>query len=237
MEDKFLYQLGEAPDPAFAARLHRKLEQIAQAPQQKIFTIRNVAFALVIISIAVISLASISPVRAFVQAILTDIGGQPFEVTSDYPGDNASGEEVTIYPQIMTLDEALAVFPIPMSLPSSLPQGCTLDEESVRVYVGESAGFFANTIEIGYSGNCPFWEYMVTDAMSEGEIVAPDAAEEMPLNDKYTAVLIKGGWDYDQKSWSDNDMYRLKWKVDGVTYSLTGKDPDQLVDLARSTLP
>ncbi len=62
--------------------------------------------------IAVIAVMAISPARALVSSFITNIAGQVFEVTDDYPGDNYTGEVEIIEPQVMSLTEALCCIPI-----------------------------------------------------------------------------------------------------------------------------
>ncbi|HNT55198.1 MAG TPA: hypothetical protein PKG95_10830, partial [Anaerolineaceae bacterium] len=190
--------------------------------------------------IAVIVVMAVTPARAFVASLITDIAGQLFEVTDDYPGDNYDGEEEIIEPQVMSLAEALAVFPHEIIMPTAVPSECVLDEDHVQVYVGEDAGPFANSMELVWlasTGGC--FRLWITEGeyWSNGEIVAPDAVEEISLGSDIAAVLIRGGWDADHKAWSNEyGQLRLRWPVGDLFYELTGTDQEQLIEIATSTL-
>ena len=246
MDDKFLYQLREQPESGFANKLHQKLSQNPVAPAQGIETLVHSLFgnkrllqAAVFLVIVGVAVMAISPARAFVASLIMNIAGLSFDVTSDYPGDNYPGDEETIEPQIMTLDEALAAFPYSIQLPPGIPPEYVLNEETVRVYVGEDAGPFANTIELEWQWNAQGNLMLrITDQDPDtGEIVAPDSLEEIPLDETHSAALIRGGWDADQKAWSnDIGVIRLRWIVDDLTYDLMGADQELMVAIAQSTL-
>ena len=69
------------------------------------------------------------------------------------------------------------------------------------------------------------------------EIIAPESATEaVMLDDKHSAVLIRGGWDVDNQSWNVDHGLRIKWLMDNLTYDLMGDDRDQLIEIAKSTI-
>lgn len=244
MDDKFLYQLQEVPDLEFVSNLHKKLGNNYSEPEQLRFVniynlikskrlVQVIAFFL----ISLIAIMAISPARAFVSSLITNIAGQIFEVTEDYPGDNYPGDEEIIYPQLMSLDDALATFPHAIYLPTNIPSGYILNEDEVRVYLGEDAGPFANTIEFEWlSDDFRKLILRITDDVSTGEIIAPDSAQEVWLDINHSAVLIYGGWDADNKVWTDDVGLRLRWSVNNLLYDLMGANREQLIDIAESTL-
>ena len=244
MDDKFLYQLREQPNAEFANILHRKLTQLpVEAKRMNVYDLmknrRLVQVAALFVIVVIVAMA-ISPARAVVSSLITDIAGQVFEVTDDYPGDNYEGEEKIIEPQVMSLAEALAVFPYEIIMPTAVPSECVLDEDHVRVYVGEDAEPFANSMEFNWlssKGGC--FRLRITDEeyWSNGEIVAPDAVEEISLGSNLAAVLIRGGWDADHKAWSNEyGQLRLRWQLGDLMYELMGTDQEQLIEIAISTL-
>lgn len=243
MDDRFLYQLQEVPDPEFIDNLHRKLGQNHSESEQGLFvnvynlmrSKRQVQISAFLV-ISLISLMAISPVRAFVSETITDIAGQTFVVTEDYPGDNYPEDEEIIEAQVMPLSDALATFPYDIHLPTNIPPGYILDENNVRVYVGDDAGPFANTIEFEwFSNDHPHLSLRVTD-VDIGEIVAPDSTEEVLLDANHSAVLIRGGWDADNKVWENDVAFRLRWSMDNLAYDLRGVNREQLIEIAISTL-
>ena len=247
MDDKFLYQLQEQPDAEFAKNLRRQLAQSQPEPKGRFDMnihnlIKNKRFVQLtaLFVIVVIAVMAISPARAFVSSLITNIAGQLFEVTDDYPGDNYSDGEEIIEPQVMSLGDALAAFPYSIQLPTNIPSEYVLDEDNVRVYVGDDAGPFANTIEFGWRSTTQngfvFLHITDRDLTAIGEIVAPNSVEEILLDDTHPAVLIRGGWDANQKAWMDGVGIRLRWSEKDLFYELMGTDQEQLLEIAISTL-
>jgi hypothetical protein len=247
MDDKFLYQLQEQPDAEFVKNLRRQLGQSQPKPKRWLdMNIHNLiknnrlVQVTALFVIAVIAVTMISPARAFVSSLVTNIAGQLFEVTDDYPGDNYGDGEEIIEPQVMSLGDALAAFPYDVQLPTNIPSEYTLDEDNVRVYVGDDAGPFANMIEFSWRSTTQndFILLHITDRdlNAIGEIVAPDSVEEILLNDAHPAVLIRGGWNADQKVWVDDVGIRLRWSLGNLFYELKGTDQEQLLEIALSTL-
>jgi len=244
MDDKFFYQLQEQPDAEFTESLHRKLTRLpVEAKRMNIFDLlknKKLVQVAALLVIVVIAVMAISPARAMVSSLITDIAGQLFEVTDDYPGDNYAGGEEIIEPQVMSLTEALAVFTNDITMPAAIPSECVLDEDHVLVYVGEDAGPFANSMELNWlssTGGC--FRLRITDEeyWSNGEIVAPGVVEEISLGSDLSAVLIRGGWDADHKVWSNEYGHlRLRWPVGDLMYELMGIDQEQLIEIATSTL-
>jgi hypothetical protein len=245
MDDKFLYQLQEVPDSEFVNNLHKKLGKNYSEPEQRLFVnvynlikSKRLVQVTIFLVISLIAIMAISPARAFVSSLITNIAGQIFEVTEDYPGDNYPGGENIIKPQVMPLGDALAIFPHDIQLPTYIPSGYTLYEDTVDVYVGVDAGPFANTIEFEWlSDDRPVLRLRVTDIDPIiSEIVAPDTTEEVLLDANHSAILIRGGWDADNKMWNNDVGYRLRWSMDNLVYDLMGDNREQLIDIAISTL-
>lgn len=247
MDDKFLYQLREQPDLEFTKNLHLKLTDLIPDPKQRLnwrsptFTVTHktrLVLTAALIAISVLFLATISPVRAFVSSLITNISGQTFEMTNDYPGDDHPCHKAVIEPQILPLAEALATFPHNIQLPSYVPVGYILDEENVRVYTGEEAGFLADTIELTWLSDGKGITLIIANRdLSVAEIVAPNSVEEITLDSSHAAAVIRGGWDADKKVWvGGSKLIRLRWLAGDLTYELTGRDLGQLTEIALSTL-
>ncbi len=243
MDDNFLYQLREQPDQGFAKNLYRKLNEGQTVPDKNVasifkgvFVSKKLVMITSLLGILMISLVAISPVRAFVSSLIQNIAGQTFTVTTEYPGDNQP-EEI-IEPQIMSVNNALAIYPHEVKLPSYIPAGYMLSD-NVFVYVGEASGPFANTIEFFWKSNGERSYILRINDQNKinSEVVAPASAiEEIKLDDNHSAVLIRGGWNYDLKSWDDSLGLRLKWSLNGLTYDLSGNDQNQLIEIAVSTI-
>jgi len=247
MSDEFLYQLHEEPDSEFAKNLQQMLRQFPQEPErrskvsfQRLSATPKIKLTWVTVAIAVslLLLVSSAPVRAFLSSLVATIAGQTFELTDDYPGDNYPGPETIVEPQILSLTDALDAFPHTVNLPTYIPSGYTLNEENVRGYLGEDAGFLADTLEITWlSANSSIFLTITNRDMSGGEIVAPDSVQEISLDADYPAVVIRGGWDADKKIWTGAyGTIRLRWVAGDIAYELMGTDLDQLIEIALSTL-
>ena len=246
MDDKFLYQLREQPDSEFSNNLKKKLTQNHSRLKMS-FQLSSInkkaklAWVTTLVMVCVFAVATISPVRAFVSSLLTRIAGQSFEETENFP-EHGDGENI-IKPQLMSLKEAIAIFPHDITLPTNVPNEFTLDEDNVSVYTGKNVGPFADTFLIQWeSSTGAHLTLNVSDHDWSilSEIVAPNSIEEIYLDDEHSAVLITGGWDADTKMW-DKDMgiLRLRWQVDGLAYDLHGNTNsiavEQLMEIALST--
>ena len=253
MNDNFLYQLREQPDATYARKLRTRLNQLDNETKKNLRLIslpqnlsnRAKQFLLTsLIVIIVLAGTNVSSVRAFVASLLTTIGGQIFELTENYPGDDFPGPEMIIEPKIMPLDSAIASLPFAIELPSNIPGEFVLDENNVQVYVGEDAGQFANIIVLTWKPTAgPYLSLIISDhdLSVQGEIVAPGSVEEINLDGQNTAVLIKGGWDADKKIWNPElRVIRLRWQANGLSYDLHGIEDnimiDQLKEIALSTI-
>jgi hypothetical protein len=251
MDDKFLYQLREAPHPKFAKSLYIQLAQHEKKPDWK-SGIRSlisrpntkpkyVLWAGLTVA-ALMFLASISPVRALVQEVITTLGGQAFLVTEDYP--HFGEPERIVRPQETSLDEALAAFPYSVTLPTYVPEGFTLDEDHASLYTGDQGEPFSETVIMQWkSAERPILTLNISDHdwNSTSEIVAPDSTEEILLEDGSSAVLIRGGWNYDQRAWDRTmGIMRLRWQTGSLSYELQSNSEElsaeQLIAIASSTL-
>ena len=143
MNDKFLYQLCEEPEPEFANNLRQKLTQppctkLAQDAKaglfmSRYFTTKRMAFALVALSLAFALTLAISPV---VRAAVTDIietiivKGMTVWVSDDVP---AFKEEVESYSVIWTPispGDISTNYPGFAKLPTWIPPGYVLQDRA-----------------------------------------------------------------------------------------------------------
>jgi hypothetical protein len=224
MDDKFLYQLQEEPNPEFVKKLHQTLTQVVPNPNPKrrltmniptLTILRKTKWAWIVAGAALglVLFATTSPARALISSLI-EIAGQSFTVTDDYPGDNEPGEPTIIEPQVLSLADALAAFPYDVHLPTYAPAGYTLEEDNVWVFVGEGAGEMADHMRL-------FWK--------NSNNMGPDSVEEIFLDADHSAALVRGGWNYNEKKWSDAyGELQLTWTVGELTYHLSGTDIERL---------
>ena len=238
MDDKFLYQLREQPRPEFAGNLYRKLT--FSRPALPIWDKRwKPAFSLLLIGLALaIALMSVTPVRSAVLSFLTRVGGSLFEVTTDYPGDNYPEDEIVIIEgRMLPLNEAVALLPYPVHL----PQNVVLEQEVYVYNLGSGDSIFLRGQT--QQGVRFYMDIMTNPDTNGGEIIFPDSVEEIFLDADHPAALIRGGWNYDTKTWNyaygSVQFVRIKWTLDNLQYGLGGhlEDLEALLEVARSTLP
>ncbi len=232
MDDKFLYQLRETPRPHFAEGLYRRLQngEVRSSRRWKPAWAALLAFVIV-----AAGMMSVSPVRSAVMTYLKQIGGLPFEVTTSLPADD--GPVTELESQRLPLEEALALSPFPIHLPSGVQW-----EAQAEVIELDAATLNFVFLLHGYTADGKWISLsLLTHPNTEhGEYIAPEAAEEVYLDAEHPAALIRGGWDADKKMWTYKyGSVRLKWHLDGVDYDLGGLniDPETLLGIARSTLP
>ncbi len=248
MNDQFLYLLREQPDPEFAQNLHKKLSSHDYHPQGSWKMVSAIfkgnrktklCWITAMLAIVFITAMTISPVRAIILTYPAEIAGRIFAISNDYP---YQGNDVkTIEPRIMSLDKALAVFPYDVVLPDNVPAAYVLDKENVSVYSGNEN--LPETLIVSWKNGCKSLSLFVCGSCewTHGEIVAPDAVEEVLLDNQYPAVLIRGGWYENEKAWNYDAALTLEWRVKNMLYSLsTGKTdgltPEQLIEIALSTI-
>ena len=245
MDDKFLYQLQEPLDDPFVEKLHQKLVSthvgetsenlIRSTPMktQPFFTNKGrLAWTLAFV-VLIVAAFSFSPVRAFITTLVREVGGYTFEETEAYPG---FGEDETIIePQILSLDEAIAAFPAKIRLPTNVPENFVLNENEVRLYIGEAGQPFSDSISFEWKPQAGggYLTLTITNQMwkENGEVVAPGAVEEVSLNENVTGVVIRGGWAYDQKAWNDEiNTIRLRWAVGDLDYELQAAGDEMSIE-------
>jgi hypothetical protein len=237
MDEDFLYQLREQPALEFERKLRQDLAKYDRPTPKKPSLVAKKKFILILIgslALLVISMATISPVKAIVTSLITKIAGLSFITTGEYPGHSA--EDMMIEPQIVSLEEAIKIFPYEIHLPSYLPDGYIMDR-NVQIYVGTYAGPFANTVHVRWTLGDKGIILKISDQnQGNSEIVAPESVcEEIMLESNHKAVLIQGGWYVNTQSWNYDLGLRLKWLENNLTYDLMGNDREQLIEIASST--
>jgi len=246
MDDKFLYQLRENPDIVFLKNLQKKLASHKTTPDRRWQMARrllsgsktsNLTWITASLLLTLFIAMTVTPVRAFVLSLPTEIAGLIFEITDDYPGDDTNGVEI-IRPKTMSLDEALAAFPYTVKLPSNVPPAYVLDKEHVRVYLDIEN--WPNLIEIAWLGDGTGFELTICGNCNgeHREIITPDSVEEVVLNYQQPAALIHGGWYQNEKDWNYDLALTLEWQVDNILYRLsTGRlNAEHLIEIANSMI-
>lgn len=227
MNNKFLTQFRQEPDPVFGNKLWGKLQQVAPetaVSPQSVRQRRSYRLAVAAVVFIFLVLASFSPaVRAQIDVILRQIGGQQFKETAVYPG--ATDEEVTIVEseilvgaEAQLLEDARRRLGLNFNLPTALPDRFTMVDKVVYdELMGPSAMF-------RWEDSQSYYMLVLYVGRANPEInwvVAPGSLEEVQING-HPAALITGGWNADTHEWDDAEGAKeLRWTQNGITYSFT----------------
>ncbi|MBM3152697.1 MAG: hypothetical protein FJZ96_10955 [Chloroflexi bacterium] len=225
MNDEFLNQFRQQPGERFVRELHERISRSQST--SKLSILRSIALRPVVIAalaflLTITALLAVSPsARAFVADILRIIGGIPFTETSQYPGGDGPAEIVPT--KLMTLEEAQALLPYPILLPTWLPEGSAQFE---HVRVSELPGELT-IIEVEWEIVEPGAEIsgmrsfgLTIFSSPEGFIVGPDAIEEVSIKGQ-TAALFRGGWNYNKREWDPSiGVVTLVWQIGEQEYVL-----------------
>lgn len=240
MDDEFLKQYRKQPRPAFAEALYNKIN----AKERIGPSMRKISFAFAIfLAVIVLTLGIFPQARADTLELIREIGGLRFIETDDYPGAN---EPVKIVDSTyVSLDEARQIFTGPISLPSVIPDGYTLDPQ-VELIDWQDGNL--PTVYISWRVVTPHGEWASLRLQinhigkswgNHGEIVGKDAIEEITINGK-PAVLMNGGWNYDKQLYDFSiHSQRIRWMYDDNTsYSLESSNEtiskETLIKIAES---
>jgi len=145
-----------------------------------------------------------------------------------------------------SLEQALALFPYSVRLPTYIPQGFQIDKEHVLLTSGVNRPhtlevFWWNSeqrasISLLVCGNC-----VPGASLGAGRPVAEGALTEVTLSDGHPAVLVWGGWFQNTHSWKYDLGRELIWINDNEEYHLFVFAPrvtvEEMLKIASSTLP
>lgn len=244
MDDRFLYQLREDPDPAFVRTLRGRFQPVSapSAPRSRFgsWGWRWAAASLATLFILTVTLFALSPgARALLQSTTVEIAGRVYTILDAYPqGPDLETRESK--PEIVTVEDVLANSPYPIHLPAYKPEGYVFRHDHVLKYAPlpdhpqSNVYYFVwrgpeNNISLMICGSCP-WE--------QGEAIAPGAVEEVPLANGQPAVLVRGGWYLNEHRWRSDIVTTLTWRRDNVLYQLLAPSDfpvDELIRMASST--
>ncbi len=244
MDDRFLYQLREDPDPEFVQALRDRFPATSHKVDHSIAAWRwrwhLAAASLVAMLVLSVALFIFSPgARALLKSTTVEIAGRIYTVLDAYPqGPDLETREPQ--PEIVSVEDALVSSPYPIHLPTYTPEGYAFRHDHVLKYAPLSdqpqsnVYYFVwrgpeNNLSLMTCGACP-WE--------QGEYVASGAVEEVTLANGQPAVLVRGGWYLNEHRWRSDVVTTLTWQRDNVLYQLLapGNFPvDELIRMASST--
>ncbi len=244
MDDRFLYQLREEPDPEFVQALRHRFQPASEPatprPRFGSWGWRWAAAPLATLLALALALFALSPgARALLQSTTVEIAGRVYTILDAYP-DSPDLETRETEPEIVTVEEALASSPYLIHLPTYAPEGYVFRDDHVMKYAPlpdqpQSVVYYfiwhgrENNLSLMTCGACP-WQ--------QGETVAQGAVKEVTLANGQPAVLVRGGWYLNEHRWRSDIVTTLTWQRDNVLYQLLapGDFPvNELIRIASST--
>ena len=228
MNDKFLRSYRIAPRLAFAQDMRKRLEiDREKTLRVRTLLLRPVALGAITLLLVLTLTLVVSPAaRAQVQDWVGQVGGVLFTATGDYPGGD---EPVTIAPsEKMSLEDASAILPFTIDLPTWVPEGYVLEETVTFVH-------FEDGVErIFIQWRAPqkaLLELEIENLPPEESkwLVGQESIEEV-LVDGEPAALVRGGWHADTKQWENPEILHLYIPHKGQTYIFSSMEKDIPVD-------
>lgn len=224
MNDDYLRDYYAKPPREFTEKLSRQLSQLpGETPVSNLEPARRpvrryLSWAFAALLVVVLALFLTPPGRAIVEDVVRRAGNILVRETANYPGQG--NPTVTGSSETMTLAEARAEVGFSFAIPQSIPEGYTLDTDSVQV-VG-SPGSQAVLVRWNRPDGKPGFGLRVEPSMPDVElIIGPESSETVTIGET-PGLLIRGGWDADSEEWRWEDWLRdLRWEQDGVTYTLS----------------
>lgn len=241
MNDEFLRSYHKSPRREFSESLYRTITQKEnhEMLSRTVPTFKRLAFGLAVLCLAFSMALAFSPTaRAKFLDMVREIGNMSFTETLDYPG--GSGPETTFPEKKMSLAEAASAFPLPIRLPSYLPEGFEADLDQVSVMVSDQyslAYLMVSFINTDDPGKITLW---IVDEEGEDGMkmsIAPGSVEELSINGE-PAALVRGAWNYNTREWGDPGLMQLLWDKDGASYVLSAAETatsiEELIRIAES---
>ena len=244
MDDRFLYQLREDPDPEFVRTLRDRIQHLSEPaiPRPRFGSggWRWAAASLATLLVLTLALFALSPgARALLQSTTVEIAGRVYTILDAYP-EGPGLETRETKPEIVTVEEALASSTYTIHLPTYEPEGYVFRDDHVMKYAPlpdqpQSVVYYfiwsgpENNLSLMTCGSCP-WE--------QGETIAPGAVEEVTLANGQPAVLVRGGWYLNEHRWRSDIMTTLTWRRDNALYQLlapSDSSVEELIRMASST--
>ena len=244
MNDRFLHQFRKAPPRRLVEGLYGRISQLpGSIPEPRVQTLPSgrtatrmgwmfgplripklpakfQASGIVAICLVLTIVAVTSPtIRAQFAEVVRTISGLTIKQTEVYPGD--ADKDITIIPeQTLSLDEARETVSFAFGLPTWVPEGFVLQKEAVLF--AEEPFLRLSLKWVDSTGSGRSLNLDVAQANTETTwVVGPDSVEVTEVNGQ-PAAIIRGGWDYDAKEWSQAlEVLTLRWRQGEVEYLLT----------------
>ena len=261
MNDRFLHQFRKAPPRRLVEGLYARISQLpGSAPESRVQTLPSGrtatrigwmfgplripklsakfrALGIAAICLVLTMVVATSPtIRAQFAEVVRTIGGLTIKQTEVYPG--GADKDITIIPeQTLNLAEARVAVPFTFNLPTWVPEGFVLQEGAVLLAEEPFSRLALKWVDSTGSGRSLNLD--VAQANTETTwVVGPDSVEVTEVNSQ-PAAIIRGGWDYDNKEWSQAlDVLTLRWQQGDVEYLLMTSggrlSVDDLIRVAES---
>jgi hypothetical protein len=209
-----LLNLRRPPSPT----LQRRVQSI---PQPETSPTRTVPRGIVggVIALLTMALLFISPpVQATLDEVQGVLGQFPLTIRSVWPKPTET--VVVLEAEPMSLREAQAALPFDFVLPAHLPNGLTSTAD--QIFVSQSPLPMAKMEWRDIEGG-----FVQLSAFASGPenhrsqtLIGPESTETILINNQ-EAVLVRGGWDGESRTWShQGQVTTLIWTANGVQYRL-----------------
>ncbi len=227
-----LLALRHQPSPA----LQRRVQAI---PRQKAARVMSRHLVGGVVALLVMALLFVSPpVEATLDEVQAIIGQIHLIVRSVWPKPIATETVTPLETELMTLAEAKARLPFDFTLPAYVPDSLNRTGDKVAV-----AKLAIPMVKMEWRDSEGGFVQLTAAASSQKNqltytVVGPDSQETLLINGQ-EAVLVRGGWDSESRTWSHQDrLLMLLWTVRGVQYRLLSfsrmVSPAELIAMAES---
>jgi hypothetical protein len=210
-----LFNLRRPPSPALVRRVQALPQSAARSGRALSPRLLGGVAMLLVMGLLFIS----PPVQATLDEMQQVIGGQ-IHLTIRTVWPKPTETVVMLEAEPMSLAEAQAILPFIVATPAYLPKTLTLSDDQVLVTQSplpmakmtwrDAAGGFVQ-LSIYSSGQ---------ESQLSQTVVGPDSSEPVLINGR-EAVLVRGGWDEQSRTWSHQaQVTTLIWTVNKVRYRL-----------------
>ena len=228
MNDQFLKDYRITPRQAFAQDLSKRLKINKEVTiMAKKAGLRPVGLVAIVMLVILTLTSIVSPVvRAKVQHWVGQIGGVLFTETWDYPSSSTSAAVAPS--EVMNIEDARALLPFIIDLPTWIPEGYSSDGKVTFVH-------FEDGVErIFLHWHAPQkaqLEIEIENLLPEKShwLIGLESVEEVLVNGEKVA-LVRGGWQSETKVWENRGQIHLYVPHKGQTYIFSSNEKDISVD-------
>jgi hypothetical protein len=250
MNDNFLYEFREQPDPKFACRLYNHITTIHESKlllPRKIAGLNRIWIGIIILLISACSVITASPTaREEIIRIFHEIAGLTYQEV-DQTVQRSPEQQSPFTLSSTRLTEAMEKLPFTFNLPSVIPEGFKLDENVKLFFAGDETSDVSKAFGLRIA-----WR-MWFDANSFANIdlivyqyreefdplyIGIESLEEITIGGE-PAALIRGFWDSSTRQWNFESSYiAIRWRRKDIVNYLGAHELvvslEELINMAES---